>query len=501
MSSVRFDIDNNFTSATPQGQHWGILRAIYDSLSYQVEGVEFINRHTGGDWDGVASFFDKSSGNFYTGFAPRVLQTLKRLGFDFEVHNIRTAPEVANPDDFDFKLADPSKGEIELRDYQQRTVTAVAECVRGMAKIATGGGKTESAVCAVNNFGLNTIFLVHRRTLMHQTYERFCKRLPHLKGQIGMVGDGIFDPKKITVAVVDSMNNFLATKREKTHKKDGKPRVRPLPFDVEKHRRIVRLCEDCEFLIVDEAHLATSEKFLRVIESCKFAYYRLGLTATPYLRSHQKDNMMVEGLLGPILTEVTAAELIERGILAKPFFKFIEIDQPKNIKSKRGMDEIYDRGIVNNEFRNAKIVESAKELRDMKCKTLVIVSLREHGKLLEELLEKEGVSSVYLDGDNTTTERKEGIEGLQSGKYECIIATSIFDEGIDVEELNALILAAGNKSAPALFQRTGRAMRKKDEDNWCIVIDFIDNTNKKLKEHSTARYDLVANEPGFTILQ
>lgn len=89
---------------------------------------------------------------------------------------------------------------------------------------------------------------------------------------------------------------------------------------------------------------------------------------------------------------------------------------------------------------------------------------------------------------------------MADGHIQAIIATNIFDEGIDVKEIDSVVLAAGNKSAPALFQRTGRAIRKKAEENYAVIIDFIDRTHKKLLEHSSARYGIVTNEPGFVVL-
>jgi superfamily II DNA or RNA helicase len=122
-----------------------------------------------------------------------------------------------------------------------------------------------------------------------------------------------------------------------------------------------------------------------------------------------------------------------------------------------------------------------------------------HGKILTGLCAKKGVRVRYQDGQNSYREREKALKWL-SKSGDAIIATNIFDEGVDCRQINAVILAAGTKSAPALFQRTGRAARKKETDNYAIIIDFIDNHHRKLAEHSKRRYNLIKREKGFAIL-
>jgi superfamily II DNA or RNA helicase len=105
----------------------------------------------------------------------------------------------------------------------------------------------------------------------------------------------------------------------------------------------------------------------------------------------------------------------------------------------------------------------------------------------------------YQDGRHSYAQREKALKWL-SKTGDAIIATNIFDEGVDCRQINAIILAAGTKAAPALFQRTGRAMRKKSDENYAIIIDFIDHQHKKLAEHSNRRYNLIKKEKGFTIL-
>lgn len=175
------------------------------------------------------------------------------------------------------------------------------------------------------------------------------------------------------------------------------------------------------------------------------------------------------------------------------------VDAPLNRRYTNWRD-IYEFGIVKNVARNKLIIQQAIKLSEMNKKTLIIVQETIHGKIIEKVMTDMGLVTKYIDGSNSYAEREKALKMLAAGKLESIICTNIFDEGVDVEDISAVILAAGTKSAPALFQRTGRAVRKKEDENYAIIIDFIDKHHPKLLEHSIQRYELIKNERGFVIL-
>jgi superfamily II DNA or RNA helicase len=262
-------------------------------------------------------------------------------------------------------------------------------------------------------------------------------------------------------------------------------------------REYMELLQYPQCLIIDEAHRSGAKQFYEPAVFCKNAYYRIPLTATPFMTDNSADNMYLMGIGGPVASRVSNSELIERGVLARPFFKFFKINGA--IPQLKDWHEIYERGIVHHQERNGFIAKQTAKLAHDGKKILVIVNQVVHGKILLDLLKKERVKAKYVDGAASYPEREKALQWL-STTGSVIIATNIFDEGIDVKDINAVVLAAGTKAAPALFQRTGRATRKKSIDNYAIVIDFIDTQHPKLLEHSMRRYNLIKNEKGFTIL-
>ena len=83
-------------------------------------------------------------------------------------------------------------------------------------------------------------------------------------------------------------------------------------------------------------------------------------------------------------------------------------------------------------------------------------------------------------------------------KRQVLIASKIFDQGVDIPELDALILAGSGKSSARALQRIGRVIRGYPGKKWANVIEFWDNA-KYLESHSSARLKIYKSEPAFQI--
>jgi superfamily II DNA or RNA helicase len=118
---------------------------------------------------------------------------------------------------------------------------------------------------------------------------------------------------------------------------------------------------------------------------------------------------------------------------------------------------------------------------------------------LHKLAELKGIHlPAVQQGSTPLRERDDVIKDLQSGKIKAIIATTIYDEGVDIPNLRSLILAGGGKSTVAQLQRIGRGLRTYVGKDEVLVVDFNDKTGSVLKRHSAARRKVWKDE-GFTI--
>ena len=88
---------------------------------------------------------------------------------------------------------------------------------------------------------------------------------------------------------------------------------------------------------------------------------------------------------------------------------------------------------------------------------------------------------------------------MRIGEPQITIASTIFDEGIDVRPLDTLILAGGGKSPTRALQRIGRILRPYKGKNNAIAVDFMD-TCKYMQGHSSQRLKIYKTEEEFDII-
>ena len=122
-----------------------------------------------------------------------------------------------------------------------------------------------------------------------------------------------------------------------------------------------------------------------------------------------------------------------------------------------------------------------------------------HGNVLMEKL-KSHLAVAFLDGQKSSKERLSTIKMMKDGNLDVLIASKIFDQGVDIPELDALVLAGSGKSSGRALQRIGRVIRKFPGKKKAIVVEFFDNC-KFLRNHSEARIDIYKTEPLFKIIR
>jgi superfamily II DNA or RNA helicase len=308
--------------------------------------------------------------------------------------------------------------------------------------------------------------------------KRFHNRLPEYRDKIGVIGGGEYYPNFLTFGTVQTLHNSL---------KKGDEEIKAI-------------LDKFEVVIVDEAHRMKASQFYEVVSACNNATFRIALTATPFMRDDHEENQQLRGGIGDVISKTTNKDLVDAGILAKPYVKFVKVEQPDNIRHLSNYREVYEKGISQNQHRNKIVVNQTKSLLKMRDKVLVIVTEIKHGEALKELFQKNDINTEFCSGSMSVSDRTKLLKKLETGKLNVLIASTIFDEGIDIKAIGGVVLAGGGKSVPALYQRIGRSMRKKKQDNYCVVIDFWDMTHRILNNHSKQRYKVVKEDEAFTIL-
>lgn len=334
---------------------------------------------------------------------------------------------------------------IVLREEQIRLVKAATEHQRGVLVAPTGEGKTLLGLAVISAF-LKTegkiLWLCHTKDLMYQS-AKVCKK--ELGITPGIIGDGLLEKnKKITMATRQSFKNNLDL---------------GVLYDV---------------VIIDETHHITSLKseYGNILKSI-YAPVRIGLTAT--LPKKDKEAMLaIEGLLGPVIEEITIKEATDLGIMAKIKLRFLKVPMSHTIRDLKKYNDVYEQGVVKRRSQHELIVRTAKKHIEQGDSVLVIVTRIQHGQNILAEFEYQGVKAFFAQGSTEGDVREEIKEALNKKKIHCVIATTIFKEGINIPELNILINASMGKSDIATMQVVGRGLRKTATKTEILVYDIFD---------------------------
>lgn len=393
-------------------------------------------------WDGKYRLFYKKDKSFPAGLIPIIKNIFKKNKKEFICEDKRN----------DNVLVDEDEDISWLRDYQQEAYDAILKSRNGIIQAGTGAGKTSCAIAIMKTIKHKWIFFAHKKDLIHQAGKRFKDTTGE---EIGIIGDGKFETdKRIIFATFQTLNSALKRKEEE----------------------VLKLISETKGIIVDEAHCASAKTFWKIIMLFENAVYRVGLSATP-LAKDKKDNVYVMSGLGPVRYKITSKELIERGFLSKPIIEmhevFQEFEDKKNIKKHKWHD-VNQKYIISSLKRNKKIIELTKKA-PKPC--LVFVNIKEHGNHLNEEINKAGINSKFIYGDDKTKERQEGLKDLVEGKLNVIVCSSIFNEGIDIPSLESVIIGNGGKSIINTLQKLGRGMRKTACKDKFFVYDIFDGAD------------------------
>lgn len=384
-------------------------------------------------WDGKVKLITHN--NFATGLLPKCVDF---LGNKAKVH-LKDSRKINNSL---IKFGDLDKSlnslPFQLRDYQLNAIYKSFKNTfhgmwwpRGIIQLATGGGKTEVAAAMILITQVPTLFVVNKKTLLHQTVARFKK----YGLDVGAVGDGLCEMRHmVTVATVQTLMQ------------EGKGDIS------------LQLSKDIEQVFFDEGHhlaadLQKGNIFVALGNKLPNAYMRWGLTATPFMKDKYSDNLL-EGGTGKVLFTASNEELISQGYLTPPEITMIPISKDDSLPQT--WPDCYNAGIIHNDERNIRIVEEIQN-SDKPC--MVLVSKVEHGKVLKDIVDNHNMNVEFLCGKDDQDTREKVVQKLKDGRLDCLIATTIFDEGVDIPELRTLILAGGGKSIISGLQRLGRGLR------------------------------------------
>lgn len=367
------------------------------------------------------------------------------------------------------EIASTEKYKLEPNSMQVGFITNLRRIVdagenRALLISATGTGKTYASAFAMRELGFKRVlFLVHRSTLAKQALTSFRKVFEDRKS-MGIVGAGYSD--------YDA--NYIFAMVETLHKEDNLRKFAPEEFDC---------------IVLDEAHHSPANTYQKVMEYFKPKLF-LGMTATPDKRDDGDASKNVYELFHyQIAYEIRLQQAMEEDLLC-PFHYFgisdISVVTDEQMKARNISEE--DFGKLTSDERVRHVIEQAKYYgySGDRVKGLVFCSRNRECKELSAKFNALGYRTIALSGDNKDKEREKAFERLAMNEEDAtdemqpldyIFSVDILNEGVDIVEVNQVIMLRPTQSPIVFIQQLGRGLRKAENKEYVVILDFIGNYN------------------------
>lgn len=234
-----------------------------------------------------------------------------------------------------------------------------------------------------------------------------------------------------------------------------------------------------DYIVVDEFHHAAADSYQKLLNHYQ-PEILLGLTATPE-RMDGKD--VTTYFDGRIAAEMRLTEAIDQKLLS-PFQYFCvsdTVDLSKLRWSRKGynikeLESVY----TANDLRSNHIIKSIhKYVADIDdVKGLGFCVSIEHAKYMAEYFNKSGIPSISLHGGVNKELRHEAKEKLVSGEIKFIFVVDIYNEGVDIPEVNTILFLRPTESLTVFLQQLGRGLRLSEGKDCLTVLDFVGQAHR-----------------------
>ncbi|GIU33345.1 DUF3427 domain-containing protein [Shewanella schlegeliana] len=349
-----------------------------------------------------------------------------------------------NPHSHQQAILDKLKVERELHGRYRNLVVA-----------ATGTGKTiisafDFAEFYATNPQAKFLFLAHREEILKQARNAYRGVLKN--NQFGELLVGQNKPQRFNqlFASIQSLNNQLAT---------------------------ILLTEDYfDYIVIDEVHHIAANSYRAILEHFT-PHVLLGLTATP--ERHDGADILKD-FCNVIAAEIRLPEAINQRHLS-PFQYFAVDDNTDltNISWAKGRYDVAEltKLYTYNDQRVFRILQSLEEIiTDIsKMRALAFCVSKDHANFMAQKFTLNNIPCGVLTSDNSK-ERDIQLQRLKSKEINVLFVVDIFNEGVDIPELDTLLFLRPTESLTIFLQQLGRGLRLTKDKECCTVIDFVGNS-------------------------
>ncbi len=325
---------------------------------------------------------------------------------------------------------------------------------RNLVVAATGTGKTLISAFDFERFwqlkpGATFLFIAHREEILKQA--RAAYRGVLRDGQFGELWVGNYQPahyRQLFVSI-QTLNNQLDQ---------------------------LKLSADFyDFIVIDEVHHVTAQSYRKLLN-----YFNpeilVGLTATP--ERHDGGDILAD-FGNVIATEIRLPEAVNQRHLCP--FQYFAVDDDTDLRQISWSSGRYDLAqltnlYTHNQARVDKILRSMQQIiTDLgTMRALAFCVSRDHANFMVQQFLLKGIKADILTSDNRD-ERSQKQQAIRSGAINVLCVVDIFNEGVDIPEIDTLLFLRPTESLTIFLQQLGRGLRLSLHKQCCTVLDFVGN--------------------------
>lgn len=321
---------------------------------------------------------------------------------------------------------------------------------------ATGTGKTYASAFATRELEFKRVlFLVHRNQIAKQALKSYRK-----------VFDGKVSMGMVTGKYQDYNADFVFATVQTLSKEETLTRYEKEHWDL---------------IIIDEAHHSSADSYKKIMDYFTPKLW-LGMTATPDKRDDNLDGRNIYEIFNhQIAYEIRLQDAMEEDLLC-PFHYFgitdLEVIEDAGKSSEEKMENfryLTSDERVHNVMKQAQFFGHSGD----RVKGLIFCSRIDEARELSVKFNEKGWRTLVLSGSDSESARATAIERLAGDEaadaLDYIISVDIFSEGVDVPEINQVIMLRPTESPIVFIQQLGRGLRKAEDKEYVVIIDFIGN--------------------------
>lgn len=371
----------------------------------------------------------------------------------FDSNNAEVYTMDIAPYSYQQEILDKLEAERKVRGYHRNLVVA-----------ATGTGKTVISALDYKRFRKHNpekpcrlLFVAHREEILKQSMYTF--RAVLKDANFGDMFVGSYKPESIDNLFISIQTFNSQSFTEKT------------------------TSDFYDYIIVDEFHHAAAPTYQKLL-----SYYHpqilLGLTATP---ERMDGKSILPYFNNRIAAEIRLPEAIDRKLLCP--FQYFGVTDTVDLDHLKWAAGGYDKGELSRVYtlsgitanRRADLVVSSllKYVTDIDdVKGLGFCVTVEHAEFMSNYFNARGIPSMFLTGHSPDEERKAAKNRLVKGEVRFIFVVDIYNEGVDIPEVNTVLFLRPTESLTVFLQQLGRGLRLSEDKECLTVLDFIGQANK-----------------------